>query len=66
MSNCHIFATVYKFLDKIINKNLTAGYKMVGNTVPTSWTYHLAEKIMRDMKNLGLIKDEHQTVKVTS
>lgn len=61
-------ARVQSFPDthKFYYKNLTAGYKMVGNAVPSQLAYHLAEKIMKDIKNLGLIKDEHKTVKVAS
>jgi len=35
-------------------KNVMAGYKMVGNAVPSYLGYYLAQKIMEDMKSLGL------------
>ncbi len=39
---------------KFYYKNVMAGYKMVGNAVPSYLGYYLAQKIMEDMKNLGL------------
>ena len=46
-------ARVQSFPDehKFYYKNLTAGYKMVGNAVPSQLAYCLAEKIMEDLKN---------------
>jgi len=31
--------------------NLAAGYKMVGNAVPVTLAYHLAQKIAADVQN---------------
>lgn len=39
---------------KFYYKNVIAGYKMVGNAVPSYLGYYLAQKIMEDMKSLGL------------
>jgi len=39
---------------KFYYKNVMAGYKMVGNAVPSYLGYYLAKKIMEDMKSLGL------------
>ncbi|HHD79648.1 MAG TPA: DNA cytosine methyltransferase [Epsilonproteobacteria bacterium] len=39
---------------KFYYKNVMAGYKMVGNAVPSYLGYYLAEKIMEDMQSLGL------------
>ena len=39
---------------KFYYKNVMAGYKMVGNAVPSYLAYYLAEKIMEDMKSIGL------------
>ena len=39
---------------KFYYKNVMAGYKMVGNAVPSYLGYYLAQKIMEDMKSLGL------------
>jgi DNA (cytosine-5)-methyltransferase 1 len=51
---------------KFYYKNVMAGYKMVGNAVPPYLGYYLAKKIMEDMKSLGIIKNEEQTIKVAS
>ena len=40
---------------KFYYKNVMAGYKMVGNAVPSYLGYYLAQKIMEDMKSLGLM-----------
>ena len=45
-------------------KNVMAGYKMVGNAVPSYLGYYLAQKIMEDMKSLGLTVA--QDIKVAS
>ena len=37
---------------KFYYKNLTAGYKMVGNAVPVDLAYHLAKVIYADIKNV--------------
>ncbi len=37
-------------------ENIMAGYKMVGNAVPSYLGYYLAQKIMEDMKSLRLIQ----------
>lgn len=44
-------ARVQSFPDthKFYYKNLTAGYKMVGNAVPSELAYHLAKKIYEDL-----------------
>ncbi|RLA69019.1 MAG: hypothetical protein DRG30_10605 [Epsilonproteobacteria bacterium] len=34
---------------KFYYKNVTAGYKMVGNAVPPNLAYFLAEKIIKDL-----------------
>ena len=49
---------------KFYYKNVMAGYKMVGNAVPSYLGYYLAQKIMEDMKSLGLT--DTQTIKVAS
>ena len=51
---------------KFYYKNVMAGYKMVGNAVPSYLGYYLAQKIMEDMKSLGLVDDSNQLVKVAS
>ena len=51
---------------KFYYKNVMAGYKMVGNAVPSYLGYYLAQKIMEDMKSLGMIKDETSPIKVAS
>ncbi|HIP61732.1 MAG TPA: DNA cytosine methyltransferase [Sulfurovum sp.] len=51
---------------KFYYKNVMAGYKMVGNAVPSYLGYYLAKKIMEDMKSLGIIKDEENMIKVAS
>jgi len=38
---------------KFYYKNLTAGYKMVGNAVPPNLAYVLAQKIFEDLSELG-------------
>jgi len=50
-------ARVQSFPDehKFYYKNLTAGYKMVGNAVPVNLGYCLAKKIYNDFKILNLI-----------
>jgi len=47
-------------------KNVMAGYKMVGNAVPSYLGYYLAQKIMEDMKSLGLAKEDDKNIKVAS
>lgn len=37
---------------KFYYKNLTAGYKMVGNAVPPNLAYYLAKKIMKDLNDV--------------
>ncbi len=49
---------------KFYYKNVMAGYKMVGNAVPSYLGYYLAQKIMEDIKSLGLT--DTQTIKVAS
>ena len=80
MSNCHIFATVYKFLDKIVNKHLrrlSVSYIInnhtiniytitIGNAVPSYLGYYLAKKIMEDMKSLSVVKEENRLTRVAS
>lgn len=39
---------------KFYYKNVIAGYKMVGNAVPSNMAYYLAQKIMEDLKKLGI------------
>ncbi len=39
---------------KFYYKNVIAGYKMVGNAVPSYMAYYLAKKIMEDLKSLGI------------
>jgi len=51
---------------KFYYKNVMAGYKMVGNAVPSYLGYYLAQKIMEDMKSLGVIKEENKLIKVAS
>jgi len=48
---------------KFYYKNLTAGYKMVGNAVPPNLAYILAEKIYEDLSKLGYENDEQFAVK---
>lgn len=50
------YARIQTFPDthKFYYKNVMAGYKMVGNAVPSYLGYYLAQKIMEDMKSLGL------------
>jgi DNA (cytosine-5)-methyltransferase 1 len=50
---------------KFYYKNVMAGYKMVGNAVPSYLGYYLAQKIMEDMKSLGLVED-NKNIKVAS
>jgi len=47
-------ARVQSFPDEHIfyYKNLTAGYKMVGNAVPSELAYHLAKKIYKNLQNI--------------
>jgi len=47
-------ARIQSFPDKHIfyYKNLTAGYKMVGNAVPPNLAYYLAEKIIGDLASV--------------
>lgn len=40
-------------------ENVADGYKMVGNAVPVNFAYHLAKKIMMDLKIFSLIKKEN-------
>ena len=51
---------------KFYYKNVMAGYKMVGNAVPSYLGYYLAQKIMEDMKSLGLSNEENKLIKVAS
>ena len=51
---------------KFYYKNVMAGYKMVGNAVPSFLGYYLAKKIMEDMKSLGVIKEENRLTRVAS
>ena len=51
---------------KFYYKNVMAGYKMVGNAVPSYLGYYLAKKILEDMKSLGLVKEENNLTKVAS
>ena len=51
---------------KFYYKNVMAGYKMVGNAVPSYLGYYLAQKIMEDMKSLGLANEENKLIKVAS
>jgi len=48
---------------KFYYKNLTAGYKMVGNAVPPNLAYILAEKIYEDLSKLGYGNDEEFALK---
>ena len=52
-------ARIQTFPDKhkFYYKNLTVGYKMVGNAVPPNLSYYLAKKIIED-----LIKSNHKTL----
>lgn len=43
---------------KFYYKNLSAGYKMVGNAVPPKLAYHLAKEIMNKLKNISLHKEK--------
>jgi DNA (cytosine-5)-methyltransferase 1 len=36
---------------KFIYNNIADGYKMIGNAVPVNFAYHLAKKILKDLKN---------------
>jgi DNA (cytosine-5)-methyltransferase 1 len=51
---------------KFYYKNVIAGYKMVGNAVPSYLGYYLAKKIMEDMKSLGLTNKNNDTIRVAS
>jgi len=51
---------------KFYYKNVMAGYKMVGNAVPSYLGYYLAKKIMEDMKSLGIVTEENNLTKVAS
>ncbi len=51
---------------KFYYKNVMAGYKMVGNAVPSYLGYYLAKKIMEDMKSLGIVKEENKLTRVAS
>ncbi len=51
---------------KFYYKNVMAGYKMVGNAVPSYLGYYLAKKIMEDMKSLGAAKEENRLTRVAS
>ena len=51
---------------KFYYKNVIAGYKMVGNAVPAYLGYYLAQKIMEDMKILGLTDENNSIIKVAS
>ncbi len=50
-------ARIQTFPDDFIFKyeNVSDGYKMVGNAVPVNFAYHLAKKIMADLKIFHLI-----------
>jgi DNA (cytosine-5)-methyltransferase 1 len=48
---------------KFYYKNLTAGYKMVGNAVPPNLAYILAQKIFEDLSELGFnFVDAHESL----
>lgn len=51
---------------KFYYKNVMAGYKMVGNAVPSYLGYYLAKKIMEDIKSLGIVKEEDKLTRVAS
>ncbi|MCF6243468.1 MAG: DNA cytosine methyltransferase [Sulfurovum sp.] len=51
---------------KFYYKNVMAGYKMVGNAVPSYLGYYLAQKIMEDMKSLGLADENNKMIKAAS
>jgi len=51
---------------KFYYKNVMAGYKMVGNAVPSYLGYYLAQKIMEDMKSLGLVNEKNKLIKAAS
>ncbi|MCB4748755.1 MAG: DNA cytosine methyltransferase [Sulfurovum sp.] len=51
---------------KFYYKNVMAGYKMVGNAVPSYLGYCLAQKIMKDMQSLGLADENNNIIKVAS
>jgi len=51
---------------KFYYNNVMAGYKMVGNAVPSYLGYYLAQKIMEDMKSLGLANENNNIIKVAS
>ena len=51
---------------KFYYKNVMAGYKMVGNAVPSYLGYYLAQKIMEDMQSLRLANEDNKMIKVAS
>jgi len=56
-------ARIQTFPDNFIfhYKNVTAGYKMIGNAVPVRLGYHIAKKIYEDMK-LALMNEERKNI----
>lgn len=51
---------------KFYYKNVIAGYKMVGNAVPSYLGYYLAKKIYEDLKNFGIHVEEKSLEQVAS
>lgn len=51
---------------KFYYTNVMAGYKMVGNAVPSYLGYYLAQKIMEDMKSLDLVNEDNKRIRVAS
>lgn len=39
---------------RFIYNNIADGYKMIGNAVPVNFAYHLAKKILKDLKSIDL------------
>jgi len=50
-------ARIQTFPDDFIfhYRNISAGYKMIGNAVPVMLAYHLAKEIKNSLKSKGLI-----------
>jgi len=51
---------------KFYYKNVMAGYKMVGNAVPSYLGYYLAKKIYEDLKSIGIDVEEKRLEMVAS
>ncbi len=54
-------ARIQTFPDDFIFRyeNVSDGYKMVGNAVPVNFAYHLAKKIMTDLKAFCFLSQKH-------